>query len=87
MPVTDPVPLRVYSEADGKVYLLREPQNWRVEVATPVTEQSLETALFELGAIANKVGFAHAEYMSVLFREAVGMTPGQYRKEHGERNM
>ena len=41
---------------------------------------------YKLGAIANKVGFAHAEYMSVLFREAVGMTPGQYRKEHGERN-
>jgi LacI family transcriptional regulator len=41
---------------------------------------------YKLGAIANKVGFAHAEYMSVLFREAVGITPGQYRKEHGERN-
>jgi LacI family transcriptional regulator len=42
---------------------------------------------YKLGAIANKVGFAHAEYMSVLFREAVGVTPGQYRKEHGERNL
>jgi LacI family transcriptional regulator len=40
---------------------------------------------YKLGAIANKVGFAHAEYMSVLFRESVGVTPGQYRKEHGER--
>ena len=54
MPVTNPVPLRVYAEADGKVYLLREPQNWRVEVETPVTEQSLETALLSLGAIANQ---------------------------------
>jgi len=42
---------------------------------------------YKLGAIANKVGFAHAEYMSVLFREAVGMTPGQYRKEHSERSL
>jgi LacI family transcriptional regulator len=42
---------------------------------------------YKLGAIANKVGFAHAEYMSVLFREAVGVTPGQYRKEHGERSV
>jgi hypothetical protein len=51
---TDPVPLRVYSEADGKVYLLREPQNWRVEVETPVTEQSLDKAFRKLAEVAEK---------------------------------
>lgn len=54
MPVKDPTPLRVYSEADGKVYLLREPQNWRVEVERPVTKQSLETAFWELAKVAEK---------------------------------
>lgn len=40
----DRLAFRVYSEADGRVYLLYEPQNCRVEVETPVTEQSLEMA-------------------------------------------
>lgn len=41
---TDPLVLRVYSEADGKVYLLYEPKQWRVEVESPITEQTLATA-------------------------------------------
>lgn len=40
----DTLTFRVYSEADGRVYLFYEPQNCRVEVEKPVTEQSLETA-------------------------------------------
>ncbi|HXQ69783.1 MAG TPA: hypothetical protein VN844_04830 [Pyrinomonadaceae bacterium] len=49
MSVSDPLPFRVYSDTDGKVYLLYEPQNWHVEVETPVTEQTLEAARLELG--------------------------------------
>lgn len=55
MPDTDPLSLRLYSENDGKVYLLYEPKDWRVEVETPVTEQTLEAArlkLFDLGTEA-----------------------------------
>lgn len=45
---TDPLILRVYSETDGKVFLLYEPKKWRVEVETPVTEQTLATARLKL---------------------------------------
>jgi LacI family transcriptional regulator len=40
---------------------------------------------YKLSTIADQVGFAHAEYMSVMFKEAVGMTPGAYRKKYSER--
>ena len=38
---------------------------------------------YKLSTIADQVGFAHAEYMSVMFKDAVGMTPGAYRKKYG----
>lgn len=75
MPVTDPTPLRVYSEADGKVYLLREPQNWRVEVETPVTEQSLETAFFKLAKVAEKEN--HNSRVAIEGESEASATPQQ----------
>ena len=42
----------------------------------------LANSQFTLDRIANMLGFAHAEYMSRFFKKAIGMTPGQYRKEH-----
>jgi hypothetical protein len=54
MSETDPLPFRVYSETDGKVYLLYEPQNWRVEVETPVTAESLEAARLKLGKLGSQ---------------------------------
>lgn len=50
----DPLLYRVYSEPDGRIYLLYEPQNWRVEVEKPLTEQSLEAARDKLVAVATK---------------------------------
>ena len=35
-----------------------------------------------LARIAEKVGFPHAEYLSVVFKKRVGMTPRAYRKLH-----
>ena len=35
--------------------------------------------LLASGAAAGMAGFVHAEYMSVQFKEKMGMTPGQYR--------
>lgn len=64
MPDTDPVPFRVYSEPDGKVYMLYEPRDVRVEVEKPVTEQTLDTALtqlIELGAQAAHDGDVNIE--------------------------
>lgn len=56
---------RVYSEADGKVYLFYEPQNCRVEVETPVTERSLEMAGHKLVEVSvNKLHEASADVES-----------------------
>jgi LacI family transcriptional regulator len=37
---------------------------------------------YKLSTIADRVGFSHAEYMSVMFKEGVGMTPGAYRRKY-----
>jgi LacI family transcriptional regulator len=40
---------------------------------------------YKLSAIADQVGIAHAEYLNVMFKDVVGMTPGVYRKKFGDR--
>jgi LacI family transcriptional regulator len=40
---------------------------------------------YKLSTIADQVGISHAEYLSVMFKEAVGMTPGAYRRKFGDR--
>lgn len=47
MIANDPLPFRVYSEPDGKVYLLYEPENLRLEVK-PLNENGLEVASLAL---------------------------------------
>lgn len=42
----------------------------------------VETGL-PLPEVARRSGFSHAEYLGVVFRRAVGSTPGAYRREHG----
>ena len=44
MVANDQLLFRIYSEPDGKIYLLYEPKNWRVEVEKPLTDQSLDAA-------------------------------------------
>jgi hypothetical protein len=60
---SDPLPFRVYSETDGKVYLLLEERNWRVEVEPPVTEETLAAARVKLVELGKKElrqeSFAH----------------------------
>lgn len=42
----------------------------------------LATTELAVGAIAERLGFEHAEYLSVAFRRATGLTPGAYRRRH-----
>jgi LacI family transcriptional regulator len=42
----------------------------------------LATTELSVGAIAERVGIAHAEYLSVAFRRATGMAPREYRARH-----
>jgi len=37
---------------------------------------------YKLATVADRVGFSHAEYMSVMFKEVVGMTPGAFRRKY-----
>ena len=43
----------------------------------------VETDL-SLAVIAKRTGFAHVEYLCAAFRQAVGLPPGAYRREHAE---
>lgn len=47
-----------------------------------VKELLAETAL-SLEDIAPRAGFKHVQYMSEVFKDRIGQTPGSYRKEHG----
>lgn len=42
----------------------------------------LATTELAVAAIAERTGFEHAEYLSVAFRRATGMTPREYRSRH-----
>jgi LacI family transcriptional regulator len=46
-------------------------------------ELLVETDL-SLAVIANRTGFSHVEYLCAAFRQAVGLPPGAYRREHSQ---
>jgi LacI family transcriptional regulator len=43
----------------------------------------IETDL-PLAAIAQRTGFSHVEYLCAAFRQATGLPPGTYRREHAQ---
>jgi LacI family transcriptional regulator len=43
----------------------------------------VETDL-SLAVIAKRTGFSHVEYLCAAFRQAVGLPPGSYRREHAQ---
>ncbi len=51
--------------------------------AQRVKELLAETAL-SLEDIAERAGFKHVQYMSEVFKDRTGWSPGKYRKEHGK---
>jgi LacI family transcriptional regulator len=46
-------------------------------------KQLLHERDFTLERIAEFSGFEHPEYMNVMFKRMCGLTPGQYRRQHG----
>jgi LacI family transcriptional regulator len=46
-------------------------------------KQLLTETDFTLERISELSGFEHPEYMSVVFKRVYGVTPGQYRRQHG----
>jgi len=57
---------------------------WREERIRRIKDLLSHTD-YKLSTIADQVGIAHAEYLNVMFKEVVGMTPGAYRKKFGDR--
>jgi LacI family transcriptional regulator len=47
-------------------------------------KQLLAQTELNLVSIANQTGFKHSEYLSVVFKREVGISPGQYRKLHAK---
>ena len=61
--------------------LKRSPKDEIVRVRIERARQLLEKTDYSQGRIAQMTGFRHAEYLNVVFKQHVGVTPGKYREE------
>ncbi|MBN2581257.1 MAG: DNA-binding transcriptional regulator [Pirellulales bacterium] len=59
----------------------RTPRSEIVRVQLNLVKELLRRTDFPLSRIAERTGFNHVESMCHLFKTAVGMTPGQFRKQ------
>jgi LacI family transcriptional regulator len=59
----------------------RSPKEEILRVRLNRAKQLLVETDFSLALVAEKVGFEHAEYLSVIFKKKTGVTPGQFRTE------
>lgn len=64
-------------------HLGRSPQAELRAVQLRRVRQLLTETDWTLPRIAEAAGFAHPEYLSVVFKRETGQTPNQYRREHG----
>ncbi len=58
----------------------RTPHDLMMEMKVKIIKQFLTETELSLSIIAERIGFKHAEYMSVLFKRETGITPNEYRK-------
>jgi LacI family transcriptional regulator len=73
---------RSFLERRFRHYLKRSPQSEIRAVQMSRVKQLLVETDFTLERIAERCGFKHPEYMSVLFKRLAGLTPGEYRIQH-----
>ncbi|MDB5295464.1 MAG: xylR 3 [Phycisphaerales bacterium] len=77
------VPLsRRVLESRFKKLVGRSPHEEIDRVQMNRAQELLRGTDLSLVKVAEKVGFPHAEYLSVVFKKRVGMTPREYRKRH-----
>ncbi len=75
------VPLsRSMLERRFRRYLNQSPQQLIRAVQLKRVQQLLAETDLPLDAIAARTGFAHPEYLSVVFKRERGLTPGEYRR-------
>lgn len=60
----------------------RTPHDEILDVKLKLVKKLLVETKLTLADIAERAGFKHTEYMSVVFKRVVGIRPGQYRKLH-----
>jgi LacI family transcriptional regulator len=70
----------------GKL-LGRTPKAEIIRVQLERVKQLLAQSDFTLKQISVKAGFRHPEYMSAIFKEKVGQTPGHYRQQAQQRKV
>jgi len=57
----------------------RSPKDEILRTRLTRAKQLLAETDFSLAQVADKVGFDHPEYLSVIFKKKTGLTPGEYR--------
>ena len=65
-----------------KKLLGRTPHEEIIRVQINRVKQLLTETALTLEAIAELAGFAHVEYLSVVFKQKTGLPPGKYRALH-----
>ena len=77
------VPLsRRVLETRFRKHVGRTPHQEIVRVQVDRAKELLTNTDLPLKSIAERIGVRHAEYLSVLFKRAVGVPPGAYRRKH-----
>ena len=59
----------------------RSPKDEILRVRLNRAKELLAETDHSLAVVAEKVGFEHTEYLSVIFKKRIGQTPGQYRNQ------
>ena len=60
----------------------RTPHEEIIEIKLKLVKRLLLETTLSLSVIAERAGFKHTEYMSVVFKRMTGIRPGQYRESH-----
>ena len=69
-------------ESRFKKALDRTPHDEIVDVKVKYVKKLLVETKLSLSEIAERAGFKHTEYMSVVFMRATGIRPGKYREQN-----
>lgn len=64
-----------------KAELRRSPKDEILRMRFQEVERLLRETTLTIEDIAEQTGFAHSHYLQAAFKQRVGMTPGQYRRE------
>ncbi|MDF2646425.1 MAG: DNA-binding transcriptional regulator [Paenibacillus sp.] len=60
----------------------RTPHDEIINVKLKLVKKLLLETKLSLAVIAERIGFKHTEYMSVVFKRATGIRPGQFRQQN-----